>query len=123
MYVIVTEINSCSMIEDKGLKMQRLMSDITGRPHDADTEYMFTRCDAGGNKTCSNCVASGYKLVNAKYEVPTTGELLPRLAYVVTGCQCAPNKPLNIVEQTPEHIYMESKFLCGLLLTSVVPSC
>jgi hypothetical protein len=94
-YLSVPEAELCEMKEDGSLKTVILKIGANERP--GVTGHMFTKC-VSKSSGCSNCVPTGYELMNATYSVVgDSDDEVEKLVYTVTGCECVAKPPLNEV--------------------------
>ena len=106
-YLLVTNVKSCKMESDLSLNSRHIKSG--SKSVGGTTDEMFTKC-VPGTSGCSNCVASGYELVNVTYVIQSENKQVTTLAYRVTGCKCVANEPLNsVVKQKSGKSYMHGK--------------
>ena len=96
------------MLKDESLKIVDF--NIESKSFTGETSDMFSKCGVG-TSSCSNCVPTGYELVNVTYVVHSEDKEVIKLAYNITGCECVAKPPLNaVVKHNFEKSYMNRKY-------------
>ena len=121
-FVLVTTVSSCDMVKDDTLDVQEIRTSGSHDTEFARTWDKFTKCVSEASP-CTNCVPSGYKLVNVTYVLHNTHKTVKKLAYQVTGCKCVAKKPLNDVVGSTQKSYMYGMLLEALVILMIFQCC
>ena len=121
LFTTVTKVELCELLKDESLKIRDL--DIESRSFTGETNDMFSKCGVG-TSSCSNCVPTGYKLVNVTYLVHSKDKEVRKLAYNVTGCECVAKPPLNaVVKHNSEQSYMNQYMMMSYCTYALAAVC